>query len=640
MAGFPAPSLLMSRCSRLRMWSWRFSGAALIALSAVSTWSAASPYRGLWVGQATLSHVNEVPVPLDDHNVPIAPDPKVATPTADAAQVRLILHVDGAGKVRLLRDVAILSRVGTGTDGTAGSVDLKARPDLLTAGASLVGRESDLALVTDERLYGDFPVQVATRIASAVFDFGDGQTTKAVLAVIDAVAASAASSVLGGQPRETAVSTAQAAGDGILASADVAEAFRLFREQYLSRTKVDLIATGNATVLGDAQAAAAALLTGSSFFPDPRGEAMIEAILAAAAGGADDDEKKAAAQVAAAAFADFADEYQRFLAGKGFGDMLVAAASAAGTAAEVPGATAASISLAVDGDAAVRAARAAALSLDSTSDYADTRARSAVDTVIAAIINSAAAALPVAPGAGVAVTLAAETAGRNALEEDVARFAVSVDGPTTDYTIFLDSSLLAAVPGTAAEAAVTAATDGLVSNPFMTLEELTSTARDAATDAVRSTAPNALTEAALAARRELPLMDHETGGWSGGFGPGIGDPRFSYTIKTEELAPLGSPALAGEVFLPASHPTNPFRHFRNPDHRYGYDITRRLRFDFDDGPPELEHAGYGVDRITGVYREEVFGLHKPLGPGKDLGLRVEGRFELNRVALIDALNAR
>jgi hypothetical protein len=47
-----------------------------------------------------------------------------------------------------------------------------------------------------------------------------------------------------------------------------------------------------------------------------------------------------------------------------------------------------------------------------------------------------------------------------------------------------------------------------------------------------------------------------------------------------------------------------------------------------------------VQRITGVYREEIFGLHKPLGPQQDKGLKVEGRFELNRISLIDALNAR
>ena len=47
---------------------------------------------------------------LDKNNVPIAPDPNVPTPTADRAHLRLILHVNGAGQVSLLRDVAVLNR--------------------------------------------------------------------------------------------------------------------------------------------------------------------------------------------------------------------------------------------------------------------------------------------------------------------------------------------------------------------------------------------------------------------------------------------------------------------------------------------------------------------------------------------------
>ena len=66
-----------------------------------------------------------------------------------------------------------------------------------------------------------------------------------------------------------------------------------------------------------------------------------------------------------------------------------------------------------------------------------------------------------------------------------------------------------------------------------------------------------------------------------------------------------------------------------------------VRLDFQPASAGIpERAGYGVDRIRGVYREEIFGLHKPLGPQQDIGLRVEGTFELNRVSLIDTLNAR
>lgn len=100
-------------------------------------------------------------------------------------------------------------------------------------------------------------------------------------------------------------------------------------------------------------------------------------------------------------------------------------------------------------------------------------------------------------------------------------------------------------------------------------------------------------------------------------------------------------ALEGTLRLAASHPTNPFRHRRHPDHRVGFDVTRKLRLDFDgEAGGTLERAGYGVDRITGVYREEILGLHKPLGPGRDVGLRVEGKFRLQRLALIETLNAR
>ena len=71
-----------------------------------SAFAATNPYRGLWVGQVALNRVNEVTIPLDEDNNPIAPDPVVATPTADTAYFRLILHVNGSGQVSLLKDVA------------------------------------------------------------------------------------------------------------------------------------------------------------------------------------------------------------------------------------------------------------------------------------------------------------------------------------------------------------------------------------------------------------------------------------------------------------------------------------------------------------------------------------------------------
>ncbi|MEC7225203.1 MAG: hypothetical protein VXW02_13085, partial [Verrucomicrobiota bacterium] len=79
----------------------------------------------------------------------------------------------------------------------------------------------------------------------------------------------------------------------------------------------------------------------------------------------------------------------------------------------------------------------------------------------------------------------------------------------------------------------------------------------------------------------------------------------------------------------ASHPTNPFRHRRNPDHTTGRDITRKI---------ELTSLSKVNDKLTGVYDEEISGLHKLLGPNKNIGLKVRGSFELNRVSKIATLN--
>ena len=100
----------------MRATPWLKSGctaaiAAAAWLSAQAGWAQASPFRGLWVGSAALDAVNEVTIPLDANNVPIAPDPEVPTPTFDRADLRLLIHVNGAGQASLLKDAAILNRV-------------------------------------------------------------------------------------------------------------------------------------------------------------------------------------------------------------------------------------------------------------------------------------------------------------------------------------------------------------------------------------------------------------------------------------------------------------------------------------------------------------------------------------------------
>ncbi len=610
--------------------------AAILLLTAASpenARAAAHPYRGLWVGQVNLHYVTEVSVPLDESNVPVAPDPEVPTPTSDQAHLRLILHVDGAGRVSLLKDVAILTRGGESGNDTM-PVDLKKDPQVLKYRGTPVDRESDLALVTDERLYGEFPPQPAMRIASAVFDFGDASATMAVREVIDAVAAAAVSSLLSGNDESAAAEAGAAAAIPVVENADVSRAFAQFLTTNLNRAAVNILAGPEgpaaakaAQLLADAQA-----LQARSFFGDSRGIAMVQAIVAAAeAGGTNGMARTNLTQNTAAAFADLERRHDRFLAGRDLGDMIRGAAEAAATAA-AGGATADGVRTAVLGNAAVRNAKAVALQLDSLSAYADTRSRDAVDVVLTALLDAAVAGLPVEPGDEADFQSAVAEAADAALADSVARHATSAGGPTPDYDAFITSALFRESPVAAASAAASAARIRRAEDPLISEAELVGVARDAAIDALRRFPTDVFGAAARTTRHEIPMQ--------GVFGPGEGDPRFRHQIKVQQLPPLGAPALTGSVFLPASHPTNPFRHRRHPDHSVGFDITRELRLDFDPPSPNgPDRPGYGLDRISGIYREEIRGLHKPLGPQRNLGFRVEGRFQLTRISLVDALNA-
>jgi hypothetical protein len=115
-------------------------------------------------------------------------------------------------------------------------------------------------------------------------------------------------------------------------------------------------------------------------------------------------------------------------------------------------------------------------------------------------------------------------------------------------------------------------------------------------------------------------------------------------IVNHELPLTGSissgGSLAGTIYLGANHPTNPFMHRRHTDHSTGYNITRKLQIQFEaaNGTNALAQAGFGVDRLLGTYREEIFGLHKPLGPNQTIGLITTGAITLNRVSEVETLN--
>ncbi|MCH7226905.1 hypothetical protein [Haloferula sp. A504] len=297
----------MTHCPFRRSFALAFSLLATIHAGAQS-----SPHRGLWVGEATLSEVSQVTIPLDEDNIPRAPDPAVTAPTSDLAKLRLILHVDASGNVSLIKHVAIVGR---------------------KAGDQV--SDSDLALVTDPRLYGDFPPQPATRISSVAFDFGDAKATGAVNEIAGRAAAAAATAAqAAGASIATVTAAAQAAAQTVIAEADAASAFSDFLQDPLTLAAVRSIATGGPT--DDLEAKAVELFE-NSFFGDRRGIEMIQAILDAVAAlpaDATDDEKRTVAENTAASFVETDGAYDRFLASELLGDMIREGAEAGALAAD------------------------------------------------------------------------------------------------------------------------------------------------------------------------------------------------------------------------------------------------------------------------------------------------------------------
>src|SRR5436190_5299482 len=200
----------------------------VLLLGTYAAFGQVNAYRGLWVGEAKLRYVNEVSVPLDAQNFPKAPDPNVPTPTADAANLLVILHVNGAGQVSLLKDVAIV-----------------------TASNKAVRTENDVALVTDPRLYTTLPPQPASRIASVSFDFGDHKATELLDAMVEAAAIAVTNAVATGNVSTLsmrlateAVARARAGvqASNIVAKADVTAAFDRFLQDFFPPATVAAIA--------------------------------------------------------------------------------------------------------------------------------------------------------------------------------------------------------------------------------------------------------------------------------------------------------------------------------------------------------------------------------------------------------------
>lgn len=91
-------------------------------------------------------------------------------------------------------------------------------------------------------------------------------------------------------------------------------------------------------------------------------------------------------------------------------------------------------------------------------------------------------------------------------------------------------------------------------------------------------------------------------------------------------------SLNANLKIPASHPTNPFRHKFHPDHAQGHLVERSLSLDFaKEGETPFVSADLGYREMGGGYRETITGLHhRPI--------QVQGTFRLIRVAETTELN--
>ncbi|HKX62928.1 MAG TPA: hypothetical protein VJS65_13805 [Verrucomicrobiae bacterium] len=463
----------------------RLGAAVCLLLGAASAFGGDHPSRGLWVGEAILNKVNEVPVGINAANQVVAPDPKVPTATADQANLRLILHVDGEGQVRLLKSVAALN--SSTNDPTA------------------------IALVTDDTLYPNFQGN-GKRIATAAFDFGEGHAADLLTALADAVGHAAGTN-------SDSAAKANAAASQLVASADLDAVYRSF-------------AIGSLLRNGGLSAASSA---------------GVGALAAKGTNGSASD--------------------------------ILAAATSAAT-----------------NDFVFNTALSTGAVLQARSLIPDTRYISAVYSVgLAAAAGAAMAAntnssLPAVRAGGTNAVLAALAA------------ALTVPSPVSPaYNAFLTSSAFQTNVPLAVAAAVAAATaQGAPSQE--------------AANSARSAALKSLVE-----RRAFAAADAIT---------------LNEAPLSGQMAAGG--VVTGRIYLGASHPTNPFRHRRHPDHTIGLTINRHLTFEVSTNG--FQQVGFGVDRLSGIYKEEITGLHKPLGPDQNIGLKTEGTFTLNRVSLVDSLN--
>lgn len=620
--------------------SFRCLALATIAGFSVSLpLQAAHPSQGLWVGDIALNAVNESTGAVGNSNTFEFTDPRTTTPTSDRADLRLILHVNGAGQVYLLKSVAIIEK------------------EVFADGSS------DLVLLTDPSLYSQYP-GIAKRIAAAAFDFGNPSAVAAVQTLIDTATNSAVTQILA-TPSATASAVETSVNlslQPVVSGANVSLAYlnrasgasSFLTTHFFSEAEVitlaNLIASqihsGARTVAQFAfnplvdqnyqpfatdplpgsgftnRVTQAQQLRSSSFYGDTRGLEAIAGVVTAAAeaaastsAGADLITKQAVARMAAIYArhnaADTTQAYNRFLAGDVFSAMRKAMPDVAVTAAinarndnQNQTQIATRVRSALLSNTMVSSASSAAVAIKSASLWGDVRAEDAVNSLLHAAANAAAAQ----------VMLSLSPAPlKKAIEDELnAAFAslpsapVFFGTPSADYNQFVSQSQFQSA---ASQAAKTAAAE--VVFQYAAGVRGQTELRFYANRAVTKALGTIREAAAIIPQNEIRLL--------GQLMPG-------QTIE-------------GTLQLPALAPSNPFMHRRHPDHTEGFAITRKISLSVDPSHPEQPtRAGYGVSQITGVYFEEIFGLHKPLGASQNIGLRTRGTFTLNRLTFTDSLN--
>lgn len=562
----------------------------------VTLFAGVSQYAGLWVGSAKLNYVNEVISSLDENNDPISVLRWKTTPTADQCEIMLIIHVNAAGQASFLKDVVVLDR--------------NAVQDTIFERAE-DARESRLALVTNPELYAIYPAQPGTRYTAVAFDFGDPKASNVLNAIRDAIVEKAVDGV----------SVANIVKDLkiMIGAADVQGAFDLFLKDELSAEMVKAIAQNPQGSAVGSLRSKAVVLRDASVYGDTRAVDMIDAIVTAMKTlpmDATIATKHALAFNIAAAYADTTHSVIRFINGHEFCNMVVWMAQYLATGKS-------------DHESEVNDIYKKGLGYQTNNNtYSDKRFSVVYDAMQVAMVAKVAELESKDVNAIIDATVI-EAAGREAILNACIVYPEPTTTPTGTYSEFVRSSFFTGCVEAATSVAKRAVADDKTTSTLSSPASQKIAAELAATLALSKL----YTTAASAPLHALPM--------TGTFAMGVGDTTLSYMLEEDEVNFKDPYSLTCQIFLPASYPTNPFRHRRHPDHSIGYDITRNIRLDFYGKKDEvISTPEHGVSIMAGVYREELFGLHKPLGTLENpIGLRTEGFFQLNRVSSLNTLNA-